>query len=104
MLKNFKLGSFFTFILMFCSSVFVIHSFKNYFITKAKYIDYNISLIIDTFLKLAKDAGNMVQMTKEEKERLAFLLQDIEENDGKDCLQVCLEFSLVFNLKKKFLV
>jgi len=39
-------------------------------------------------IELAKDAGNMVQMTKEEKERLAFLLQDIEENDGKDCLQV----------------
>ena len=59
-------------------------------------------LIINSILKLAKDAGNMVQMTKEEKERLAFLLQDIEENDGKDCLQVCLEFSSVFDLKKSF--
>ena len=52
-------------------------------------------------MKLAKDAGNMVQMTEEEKERLAFLLQDIEENDEKDCLQVCLEFLSVFFFVKK---
>merc|ERR1712096_557890 len=39
-------------------------------------------------IELAKDAGSMVQMTKEEKERLTVLLQDIEEKDGQNCVQI----------------